>query len=107
MRGVAPECGPGVTAAPGLVEHFFRREYGRLVATLTRTAGVRHLELVEDAVQSALLTALAAWTAHGVPEHPGGWLYRVAYNNLIGELRQKTDRLRILERAVDAVDRAG
>jgi hypothetical protein len=35
---------PGATTAPGLVEHFFRREYGRLVAVLTRKVGVRHLD---------------------------------------------------------------
>ena len=43
---------------PGLVEHFFRHEYGRLVAMLARRVGVQHLEVVEDAVQSALMTAL-------------------------------------------------
>jgi RNA polymerase sigma factor (sigma-70 family) len=106
LRAVAPERRPA-TAAPALVEHFFRREYGRLVATLTRTAGLRHLELVEDAVQGALLTALGDWTVHGVPDHPGGWLYRVAHNNVIGELRQKNGRLRILERAADAADHVG
>ncbi len=90
-------------AAPDLVEHFFRREYGRLVALLTRKAGVRNIDIVEDAVQSALLTALTAWTAQGLPEDPGAWLYRVAHNNLIGDLRQTAGRLRILERAVDAV----
>jgi hypothetical protein len=48
--------GPGSQdsfAASGLVEHFFRREYGRLVAILTRKVGVRHVDLVEDAVQTA------------------------------------------------------
>jgi hypothetical protein len=30
----------------------FRREYGRLGAVLSRKAGVRHIELVEDTVQS-------------------------------------------------------
>ena len=35
--------------APQLVEHFFRHEYGRLVATLSRRAGVQHIEAVEDA----------------------------------------------------------
>ena len=66
----------------GLVEHYFRHEYGRLVALLTRRAGVRHLELVEDAVQGALLAALTAWTDRGLPDDPGAWLYRVAFNNL-------------------------
>ena len=47
-------------AASGLVEHFFRREYGRLVAILTHKVGVRHVDLVEDAVQTALMTALTS-----------------------------------------------
>ncbi len=33
-----------------LVEHFFRHEFGRLVAVLTRSLGVRRLDLVEDVV---------------------------------------------------------
>lgn len=45
-----------------LDEHFFRHEAGRLVAMLTRRVGVRHLELVEDAVQDALVTALESST---------------------------------------------
>ena len=94
-------------AASGLVEDFFRHEYGRLVALLTRRAGVRHIDLVEDAVQSALLTAITAWTAKGRPDDPGAWLYRVAYNNLMGDLRRTAGRLRILERAVDADPESG
>jgi RNA polymerase sigma factor (sigma-70 family) len=90
--------------APALVDHFFRHEYGRLVALLTRKAGVRHIEEVEDAVQGALASALAAWTAHGLPDDPGAWLYRVAYNGLISELRQKSRRVLILDRA--AIPRA-
>ena len=92
---------PGPAAAPGLVEHFFRHEYSRLVAVLTRVAGIRHIEIVEDAVQTALMNALTAWTASGLPEDPGAWLYRAAYNNLIGDLRRKVVRIRILERAAD------
>ena len=52
---------------PALVEHFFRHEYGKLVATLSRRVGVQHIEAVEDAVQSALMTALDVWTAAGLP----------------------------------------
>ncbi len=62
-------------------------------------AGVRHVELVEDAVQTALISALTAWTAQGLPADPGGWLYRVAHNRLIGDLRRESGRLRLLERA--------
>src|SRR5713101_2233250 len=87
------------SAASGLVEHFFRREYGRLVAILTRKVGVRHFDLVEDAVQTALMTALTSWVAKGLPEDPASWLYRVAHNNLVGALRTHAGRQRILEAA--------
>ena len=41
-----------------LVEHFFRHEYGRLVAILSYRVGVQYIEMVEDAVQLALMSAL-------------------------------------------------
>jgi RNA polymerase sigma-70 factor (ECF subfamily) len=82
---------------PNLVAHFFRHEYGRLVATLSRRVGAQSLEDVEDAVQSALMTALETWTIAGLPDNPAAWLFRVAQNNLLGELRRRTGRRRILE----------
>jgi RNA polymerase sigma-70 factor (ECF subfamily) len=89
------------------VEHFFRHEYGRLVAMLTRRAGASHVEYVEDAVQSALLAALTAWTSRGLPQDPGAWLYRVAHNDLTGAMRRKTGRDRILEREASALGQEG
>lgn len=80
-----------------LAEHYFRHEYGRLVATLSRQAGVWHIETIEDAVQSALLSALASWTAAGLPDNPSAWLYRTANNYLLGDLRQRARRRRLLE----------
>ena len=53
-----------------LVEHFFRHEFGRLVAMLTQSLGVRRLALVEDVVQAALVQALEIWSRRGVPEDP-------------------------------------
>jgi RNA polymerase sigma-70 factor (ECF subfamily) len=86
-----------------LGEHFFRHEYGRLVATLSRRVGVHHLELVEDAVQGALLAALETWTRAGLPEQPSAWLFRVAHNRVVGELRQRARRERLIaERGDDA-----
>ncbi len=88
---------------PTLVEHFFRHEYGRLVAILSRRVGVEHIEAVEDAVQSALIKALEAWTISGLPENPSAWLYRVARSDLMGELRQRKNRSRILEQYANDV----
>ena len=87
--------------APKLVAQFFRHEYGRLVAMLSRRVGLEHIETVEDAVQAALMKALEAWTTSGLPENPSAWLYRVAHNDLMGELRQQSSHRRILERNPD------
>src|SRR5271157_2037206 len=56
-----------------LVEHFFRHEFGRLVAVLTRSLGVRRLDLVEDVAGAALVQALETWSRRGVAEDPAGW----------------------------------
>lgn len=85
---------------PALVEHFFRHDYGRVVAMLVSRIGPQHLELVEDAVQAALVSALSTWTQQGEPDDPGAWLYRVARNRLVQDLRQASGRERILAQAV-------
>jgi RNA polymerase sigma factor (sigma-70 family) len=72
-----------------LVEHFFRHEYGRLVALLTRDLGVRNLELAEDVVQSAMSRALIAWPRSGTPADPSAWLFRAAKNLAIDALRKQ------------------
>jgi RNA polymerase sigma factor (sigma-70 family) len=75
--------------APELPEHYFRHEFGRLVSVLTRRFGVHRLELCEDAAQTALLRALRSWPEQGLPGNKGGWLYRVALNELLGSLRSE------------------
>jgi RNA polymerase sigma factor (sigma-70 family) len=88
-----------------LVEHFFRHEYGRLVAQLARKVGVRHIEVVEDAVQSALAAALTAWVRGEPPRDPGAWLYRAACNHLVGALRGDARRLQLRGGAADEIAR--
>ena len=86
--------------ATGLVEHFFRHEYGRIVAGLSRRVGVHHIEAIEDAVQSAMVAALETWPRSGEPDNPSAWLFRAAHNQLVGDLRQRAGRRRILDRSV-------
>ncbi|QEH32599.1 RNA polymerase sigma factor [Aquisphaera giovannonii] len=82
-------------SAAHLVEHFFRRESGRLVAVLARVFGLRHLDLVEDMVQASLLEALQAWRAGGVPDDPSAWMHRVARNKVLDALRHRETVLRL------------
>jgi RNA polymerase sigma factor (sigma-70 family) len=77
-----------------LVEHSFRHEYARLVATLARVFGVSRIEQIEDAVQSALTMALTSWALNGAPTDTGAWLYRASYNRMIDVLRSQKVRQR-------------
>ncbi len=70
------------------------------MAILSCRIGVSHLEDIEDAVQSALLGALETWPIQGLPDNPSAWLFRVAQNRVLGELRQRSNRRRILEERV-------
>jgi RNA polymerase sigma-70 factor (ECF subfamily) len=74
----APAAGTG--AAWRAIDHAFRREYGRLVAILTRQLGPARLNLVEDVVQDALLRAARTWPYRGVPPQPTAWLITTARN---------------------------
>lgn len=78
--------------AAGLVEHTFRHEYARLVSRLAREFGLRRTEAAEDAAQDALLAAMNAWARSGPPEQPAAWLYRVARNKLLDDLRRREHR---------------
>ena len=85
-----------------LVEHYFRHEYARLVATLSRVFGISRIETIEDAVQGALLLALTSWALKGTPDDPGAWLYRAARNRVLDVLRHQKVQLRARERDDDA-----
>ncbi len=53
-----------------VVEHLFRHEAGKMVATLTGIFGIEHLTLAEDVVQEALARASQTWPFYGVPKNP-------------------------------------
>lgn len=87
-----------------LVTHLFRHQTGQMVATLTRALGARHLELAEEAVQDALVTALQQWPFRGVPDQPAAWLFHVARNRALDRLRREQtaiDKQPVLARAQD------
>jgi len=70
-------------------DHLFRREAGRMVATLTRVFGVHNLALAEDVVQDAFCRALEVWKFRGVPENPSAWLMATAKNRALDVLRRE------------------
>src|SRR5690242_20856131 len=70
-------------------DHLFRREAGRMVATLTRIFGVHNLALAEDVVQNAFCRALEVWKFRGLPENPSAWLMATAKNRALDVLRRE------------------
>ncbi len=71
-----------------LIEQTFQQEAGRAVAALY--ASIRDFELVEDAVQDALVLALERWPADGIPRSPGAWITTVARRKAIDRLRRES-----------------
>jgi RNA polymerase sigma factor (sigma-70 family) len=82
-----------VPANTPLDDHLFRREFGRMVATLTRVFGMHNLALVEDVVQDAFCRALEVWKLRGVPENPSAWLMATAKNRALDALRRERTAL--------------
>ncbi len=80
---------------PTLVDDLFRHRYGRMVASLCRVLSPRRIELVEDVVQEALVRALRSWPAEGVPDNPEAWVFRVARNLALDNLRRQKIAARV------------
>jgi RNA polymerase sigma factor (sigma-70 family) len=72
-----------------VVEHLFRHEGAKMVATLTGIFGVEHLSLAEDVVQEALARALQTWPFYGVPENPAAWIMRASRNLALDVVRRQ------------------
>jgi RNA polymerase sigma factor (sigma-70 family) len=86
------------------VDALFRHESGKMVASLTRFLGLSYLELVEDAVQEALLKAARQWPYRGIPEQPTAWLWQVAKNQAIDRLRREKTLANKLSQLVQEID---
>src|SRR3974390_3736803 len=72
-----------------VLEHLFRHEAGKMVATLTRIFGLEHLTLAEDVVQEALVRALQTWPFYGIPRNPSAWIMRASRNLALDVVRRQ------------------
>ncbi len=90
------------------VARCFRADGGRTVATLSRILG--DIDLAEDALQEAYVSALERWPRDGFPARPSAWILTTARNAAIDRLRrertgrEKAQRAALLERALPADD---
>ncbi|HEU5312793.1 MAG TPA: sigma-70 family RNA polymerase sigma factor [Candidatus Udaeobacter sp.] len=109
LKTVVPEP-DGVSQ---LVEHLFRYEGAKMVATLTRIFGIEHLNLAEDVVQEALARALQTWPFYGVPKNPSAWIMRASRNLALDVVRRRkifqtkqAEIIRLMDRDNAAPDEA-
>jgi RNA polymerase sigma-70 factor (ECF subfamily) len=75
------------TAVASSVADLYRREYGRILASLIRV--VRDFTLAEDALQEAFEAALAQWAVAGPPQNHVAWLISTARHKAIDQIRRR------------------
>ena len=82
------------------IEDVLRRDRGRLIAGLVSRLG--DLQVSEDALQEACISAMSHWGRSGLPHSPIGWLMKVALNKGIDRARavqrdrKKADELMVI-----------
>ena len=70
-----------------VVGQVYRREAGRVLATLIRLVG--DFDLAEEALQDAFAAAIGQWPRAGAPANPAAWLVRVGRHKAIDHLRRR------------------
>jgi RNA polymerase sigma-70 factor, ECF subfamily len=85
------------------VEEIFRREAGRVLATLIRLLG--DFDLAEEARQEAFTAAIEQWPSAGVPVNPRAWLISAGRNKVIDRIRRDAVfRSKILDREIASAE---
>ncbi len=68
------------------LDEVFRREWGRVLATLIGV--LRDFDLAQDAAQEAFAIAAERWPAEGTPDNPRAWLMTTARNRATDRIRR-------------------
>jgi RNA polymerase sigma-70 factor (ECF subfamily) len=76
-----------LTDAYAAIDDVYRREWGRIVATLIRLVG--DFDLAEEAAQEAFTAAARQWEESGIPGNPRAWIIRTARHKAIDRLRRE------------------
>lgn len=85
--------------APQTIEEIFRRESGRVLASLIGLLG--DFDLAEEALQEAFVTALEKWRAQETPLNPGAWITTTARNKALDRIRREKklmEKVEVLQR---------
>lgn len=105
MLKAAPMSATSAITVAKALDRVMRADRGRLIAALV--TGLRDMDLAEDVLQEAAISALAHWGRSGLPASPQGWLLQVARRKAIDRLRgAKRSKLQSETLAILAHDEA-
>src|SRR3954470_19626096 len=88
-----PQQGEGIALCMNnqtLLPNLFRTEYRNMVAVLSYTFGIKHIQIAEDIVSDTFLSATEVWSVKGTPDNPRAWLYAVAKNKIRNYIKRDT-----------------
>ncbi len=68
------------------IDKTVREEWGRILSCLA--SGLNDLQLAEDCLQDAALSAIEHWRKNGLPQSPAAWLITVARRKALDKLRR-------------------
>jgi RNA polymerase sigma-70 factor (ECF subfamily) len=80
-------------------ERWYRREHGRVLTALAVASG--DSEIAREATDEAFVRAYERWDRVRRMDSPGGWLYRVALNELRRRCRRRSIEQDLLKRRQD------
>lgn len=60
-----------------------------MVSLICSRFGIDQIDAAEDIVSETFLSAAESWGLKGVPDNPVAWLYRVARNNALNDLKHE------------------
>ena len=69
----------------------YRAIYGKLFSGLLNQFGANYVSEIEDAIQNSFLKSLKIWTQNNVPNNKENWLFIVARNDVLNEIKKQKE----------------
>jgi len=80
----------------------YRALYGKLFSGLLNQFGTNYVSEIEDAIQNSFLKSLKIWTKNNVPNNKENWLFIVARNDVLNQIKkQKENSVFLVEQLED------
>ncbi|MGE9296483.1 MAG: RNA polymerase sigma factor [Puniceicoccales bacterium] len=89
------------------IDAIYRQESGKVLATLIRL--LRDIDLAEEALQEAFVSAMESWEKKGIPQKPAEWLISTGRFKAIDSIRKRAKRDELepeLQRRLDDIQAA-